>query len=170
MATFKKIDPIEIPRNPISMISKEWMLITSEKDGQVNTMTASWGGVGFLWGKNVAMIFVRPQRYTKEFIEASDTFSLTFFDNDMREDLAYCGSVSGKDENKIDKLGYNILHEEGIPYFKEANLAIICKNVYRQNIDPNGFYNKELVKKWYSKNDFHEMYVAEIVDVLVKED
>ena len=87
MSTFKKISPTEIPRNPIDMISNDWMLVSSEKEGKVNTMTASWGGVGFLWGKNIAIIFIRPQRHTKQFIDSSDTFSLTFFDKKYREDL-----------------------------------------------------------------------------------
>ncbi|WP_027702198.1 flavin reductase [Metaclostridioides mangenotii] len=170
MSTFKKISPNEIPRNPIDMISNEWMLVSSEKEGRVNTMTASWGGVGFLWGKNIAFIFIRPQRHTKKFIDSSDTFSLTFFDKKYREDLAYFGSVSGSEEDKVAKIGYKVLHEDGVPYFEEANLSIICKNVYKQKLDPNGFSDESLIKEWYPNSDFHEIYVAEIMDVLVKED
>ncbi len=73
----KEIKPEELTKNPFHMIGKEWMLVTAEKDGKVNTMTASWGGVGIMWGKPVAYVFIRPQRYTKEFIDGTDTFSLS---------------------------------------------------------------------------------------------
>lgn len=170
MSTFKKISPTEISRNPIDIISNDWMLVSAEKEGKVNTMTASWGGVGFLWGKNIAIIFIRPQRHTKQFIDSSDTFSLTFFNKKYREDLAYCGSVSGREEDKVAKIGYKVLHEEEVPYFEEANLAIICKNAYKQTVDPDGFYDESLIEKWYPNSDFHQIYIAEIMDVLVKED
>lgn len=85
------------------MIGKEWLLITAEKDGKANTMTASWGGVGVLWGKNVATLYIRPQRYTKEFVDASDTLSLSVLDESFRKTLNYLGTVSGRDENKIEK-------------------------------------------------------------------
>jgi flavin reductase (DIM6/NTAB) family NADH-FMN oxidoreductase RutF len=96
--------------NPFSMIGEDWMLITAEHNGQTNTMTASWGGLGFMWGKNVAFIVIRPQRYTKEFIDATDTFSLCFFEKQYKKILGYLGSISGRDEDKITKSGLNITH------------------------------------------------------------
>ena len=104
MHKFQPMDLKYFQDNPFKLIGKDWMLISAEKDNNVNTMTASWGGVGVMWGKNVAYIVIRDSRYTKEFIDGSDTFSLSFFDSDdvkIRESLSYLGSVSGRNENKI---------------------------------------------------------------------
>ena len=103
MNTFIEITPESLEKSPFQLIGKEWMLVTAEKDGIVNTMTASWGGLGVMWGKNVAYVVIRPQRYIKEFIDGSDTFSLTFFAPEFKKQLSYLGSVSGKDEDKIKK-------------------------------------------------------------------
>ena len=80
MSQFHKISPEALGSDPFTKIGKDWMLISALKDGVVNTMTASWGGMGILWNKKVVFAFIRPQRYTKEFVDANDTFTLTFFD------------------------------------------------------------------------------------------
>ena len=97
MSDYKTIAPEQLTQNPFAMIGKDWMLITAEKDGKANTMTASWGGFGVMWGKNVAYIVLRPQRYTKEFVDQAETFSLSFLDDSFRAALNYLGSKSGRD-------------------------------------------------------------------------
>ena len=124
--SFKEIKPEELQKNPFQMIGKEWLLVTAEKDGKANTMTASWGGVGVMWGRNVAFIVIRPQRYTKEFIDASDKLSLSVLDEEYRKTLSYLGSVSGRDEDKIAKSGLTVAHTDDVPYFAEANTVITC--------------------------------------------
>ena len=106
----KSIKPEELEKNVFHMIGKEWLLVTAEKEGKVNTMTASWGGLGVMWGKNVAYIVLRPQRYTKEFVDAGETFSLSVLDEEYRKTLSYLGTVSGRDEDKITKAcdGYRL--------------------------------------------------------------
>ena len=168
MSQFYEISPEQIEKNPFTMIDKEWMLIGAEKDGKVNAMTASWGGVGVLWYKNVAFTFIRPQRYTREFVDASDRFSLTFFDESYRNTLGYFGKVSGRDEDKIAKSGLTIDHIEGTPYFKEANLVIICKKLYAGNIQPENIVLPEIDEKAYPNKDYHKVYIGEIVKVLTK--
>lgn len=108
---FKEMKPEELQKNPFTMIGKEWLLVTAEKDGKANTMTASWGGMGVMWGKNTAFIVLRPQRYTKEFIDSTETFSLSVLDESFRKTYGYLGSVSGRDEDKIAKSGLTIIHE-----------------------------------------------------------
>lgn len=100
---FHEIKPIELSENTFKLFAKDWFLMTAEKEGKVNTMTVGWGGFGVLWKKNVVFVAVRPERYTYEFLEASDTFSLTVFDNSYRKQLGYCGVISGRDEDKIAK-------------------------------------------------------------------
>lgn len=168
MTKFQKITPEEITRNPFTLIGKDWLLVTAEKDGRANTMTASWGGLGVLWGKPVAFIFIRPQRYTKEFLEAGDRFSLSILDETHRRTLSYLGSVSGRDEDKIKKSGLTLAHENGTPYFAEARLVLTCRKLYAQDLQPECFLDKESDAKWYAAKDYHTMYIAEIGEVLQK--
>ena len=165
----KKILPENINRDPFTLIGKDWLLITAEKEGKVNTMTASWGGVGVLWGKQVAYIFIRPQRYTKEFVDAAERFSLSVLPEEYRKELGYLGTVSGRDENKIEKAKLTVAHEGGVPYFAESKLSLVCRKLYAQELKPECFIDSSLDEKWYELKDYHTMYVAEIETVLEKE-
>lgn len=165
---FKQLTPEELHQNPFKMIGKDWLLVTAEKGGQQNTMTASWGGVGINWGKPVVYIFIRPQRYTKEFIDTANTFSLSVLPESYRKQLSYLGSVSGRDENKIEKAGLTVNHEGSTPYFDESDLVFICKKLYAQELKAECFIDKECDEKWFSNKDYHTMYVAEIISVLQK--
>lgn len=169
MSKFNEIRPEEFKQSPFKLIGKDWMLITAEANDKVNTMTASWGGFGVMWGKNVAYIVIRPQRYTKEFVDNSEAFSLTFFDSNFKEQLNYLGTVSGRDEDKIKKSNLTVIHTDNIPYFEEGNIAIFCKKLYTQEYKPEGFIAKELNEKWYPNVDHHTLYIAEVTKILIKE-
>lgn len=166
---FKTITAEELNDNVFKMIGKDWLLVTAEKDGKANTMTASWGSVGIMWGKPCAFVFIRPQRYTKEFVDTADTFSLTVLGDEYRKVLNYCGTVSGRDEDKIAKSGLTLAHEGNTPYFEEGNVVLICKKLFAQELKEESFIDKSLIDKWYPSKDYHTMYVAEIEKVLVKE-
>ena len=175
MNTFKEITPEELNENPFKLIGKDWMLITSEKDGRVNMMTASWGGVGVLWNKNVATIYIRNSRFTKGFIDDDDTFSLCVLDDTYRKELGYCGSKSGRDEDKVAATGLTVAHEKTekngeCPYFSESRLVFICKKLYAQEMSAENFTKVgcDFPKTFYADNDWHTMYIAEIEKVLVK--
>lgn len=164
----KSIKPEELQKNTFSMIGKEWLLVTACKEGKVNTMTASWGGLGVMWGKNVAFIVLRPQRYTKEFVDAGETFSLSVLDESYRKTLSYLGTVSGRNEDKVAKSGLTVTEEDGTPYFEEANTVLVCRKLYAQPYDPSCFIDKNCDEKWYPEKDYHTMYIAEIEKVLVR--
>lgn len=168
MNNFTEISPQSLDANTFELIGKDWMLVSAEKEQQVNTMTASWGGLGIMWGKNVAYVVIRPQRYTKEFIDASDTFSLTFFDEIYKSQLGYLGKVSGRDEDKIAKTGLTITHDSDTPYFEEAKLVLICKKLYAQAMQPDCFIADGIDEKWYPNKDYHILYIVEIEKVLTK--
>lgn len=170
MSNFRKIKAEELTKNPFTMIGSEWLLVTAEKDGKANTMTASWGGVGVLWGKEVAFIFIRPQRYTKEFIDQSPTgkVSLTVLNPDQKKTLSYLGTVSGRDEDKIAKSGLTLTHQDGVPYFEEGNTVLLCRKLYTQEMKPECFLDKGCDIQWYPNKDYHTMYVLEIEKVLIK--
>jgi len=165
---FKEIDINEINENVFKLIGKDWMLVTAEKEGQVNAMTASWGGLGVIWSRNVAYVVIRPQRYTKEFIDGSDTLSLSFYDEAYRNKLNYLGSVSGRDEDKLAKAGLTRVDCDGVPYFDEAKLVLICRKLYAQEYKPECFIDKSLDGKYYPDKDYHTMYIVEIVKALIE--
>jgi len=169
MGRFKEIPVHDISGNPFKMISKDWMLVAAEKDGKVNAMTASWGGLGVIWNKNVAYIFIRPQRYTREFIDASETLSLSFYDESFRDQFTYFGSVSGRQEDKVAKAGLTLAEGEAAPCFEQAELVMICRKKYAQKFEPECFFDEEIEKSQYPNKDYHIMYIAEIEKVLIKE-
>lgn len=163
----RQIKPEELQKNPFQMIGKEWLLVAAEKAGKTNAMTASWGGVGIMWGKPVAYVFIRPQRYTKEFIDTSDTFSLSVLGEEYRKTLSYFGTVSGRDEDKIAKSGLQVAYDGATPYFQEAGTVMICRKLFAQYYDPACFIDKTCDETWYPEKDYHMMYIAEIEKVLV---
>ena len=122
-----------------------------------------------MWEHNVAFIAIRPQRYTKEFVDASESFSLTFFAPEFKKQLAYFGSVSGKNENKIEKAGLTVLHNDGVPYFEQANIAILCKKLYAQEYKAECFMSRELNDAMYPDNDQHTLYIAEVTKILIRQ-
>lgn len=168
MNNYTEITPEELNKNPFRIIGHDWMLITAGNEDKVNTMTASWGGVGIMWNKNVAFIVIRPQRYTKEFVDSTETFSLSFLDESFRKQLGYLGKVSGRDEDKIAKAGLTVNYIDSTPFFEEGNLVMVCKKLYKQPYNPEGFLVEGIDEKMYPDKDYHTMYIAEIVKVLVK--
>ena len=156
----------EFSENPFKLIGSDWMLITAKKGEKTNLMTASWGGVGILWNKPVATIYVRPQRYTKEFIDNEEYFSLCVLPEEYRQILNYCGTKSGRDEDKIAETKLTIDESEKAPIFKESRLVLICKKLYAQDLTEQSFIDKSLVEKNYQAKDFHTMYIAEIEKIL----
>ena len=158
----------ELKGNVFDMIGSKWMLVGAEKEGKVNAMTASWGGLGVMWGKNVAFVFIRETRYTKEFVDNQETFSLSFFGEEKKEMLGYMGRVSGRDEDKIEKCGLHTSMKQNAPVFEEAELTLVCRKMYAQEMKEECFTDKEAVQKWYGDGNYHTMYVAEIIDIIQK--
>jgi len=171
MTNFIEISPKELNESPFKLIGKDWMLITAQNNhGDVNAMTASWGGMGVMWAKDVVYVVIRPQRYTKEFVDETDKFSLSFFDESYKETLKYFGTVSGRDEDKIVSSGLSVKYENKIPYFDAAKISILCKTLYKQQMKDESFLDEKLLKLWYPNSDYHTLYIAEIEKILIKEE
>ena len=153
--------------NVFKLIGKDWMLISAERDGKVNSMTASWGSMGVLWKCDVCTVFIRPQRYTYEFVEASDTLSLSFFKEEYRDSLKICGSESGRDCDKLKKAGLSSEIVDGTPIISEADMVIICRKLYADDLHPECFTSNEPMFA-YENQDFHRFYVCRIEKVLKK--
>lgn len=168
MHTFQPmpIDLVEL--NPFTKIGKEWALVTAGTKSTANTMTISWGGVGVLWGKNVAFIFVRDSRYTKELLDANEFFSVTFLSEQYRDALNYCGSHSGRDGDKIAEAGLTLATRHNIPYIDEGNFVLLCEKMSATRITEDSFLLPEIKDKWYKDGDMHTMYIAEIIDLMAR--
>lgn len=165
---FQKIAPETLDQNVFDMIGKQWLLVCAQKEGKVNAMTASWGGMGVLWNKQVATIYIRPQRYTKEFIDDADTFSIMVFPAEQRSLLKYMGTVSGRDEDKVAHCKLTCNHIDETPYFQEASLTITCKKIYKQEMLPACFLDTAIEQKNYPQKDYHHMYIGEIIGIYKK--
>ena len=165
---FEKIEPKALEGNVFSRIGTQWMLITAGTKDCCNTMTASWGGLGVLWGKPVATVYIRPQRYTLEFVEREERFTLAFFGEEYRKALTLCGTKSGREIDKIKECNFTVETENGAPYFAEAELVLVCRKAYWQDMDPAHFLDPELDGKWYPERDYHRIFIGEIEQVLRK--
>jgi len=134
---FQEISIDSLEFNPFNKISKEWMLVTAGDEKKSNTMTASWGGLGIMWGKNIATVYIRPQRYTKEFVDANDLFTVSFLPDDQRKALNVCGSISGREvEDKWEMAGLHPFYVDGTTAVREAYLVFVCKKQYHQEMKP----------------------------------
>lgn len=164
----KETDVSKLEFNPFERIGKDWCLITAGERDSFNTMTASWGGVGVLWNKNVATCYIRPQRYTKEFVDKCDLFTLSFFPNGYRSQLTLCGRVSGRDHDKVKETGLTPAFLDGSVSFEEANLVLVCRKLFAQEMSPDSFIDKDTLRNNYPAMDLHTIYVGEIIKAYTK--
>lgn len=161
---YKKINIEQFPLQAFDAIGNGWILITGYKDGVVNTMTASWGGLGIIWSRAVATVYIRPERYTKQFIDQTDFFTITFFD-EYKKELGVLGTKSGRDGNKIEEVGFNVEMIEDMPTFSQGTHMMICRTLYVDSLKPDKFKNEAFIERYYGREGFHDMYIAEITSV-----
>lgn len=162
----KEIRPDRISDNFIELIGKEWMLVAAGDREKMNMMTASWGGVGYLWNRPVVFVFIRPERYTLEFVEAKKWFTLSFLGREHREAYTLCGSRSGREIDKVAATGLTpFFTAEGNPGFEQARLTLECKTLAVSEMKEGDFLEAALYERWYNadQGNPHRVYVAEIV-------
>lgn len=164
----KEINIRDIKESAVKMISDDWALLTAGNEKGFNTMTVSWGGIGELWGKDVAFIFVRPQRYTKEFIDREGMMTLSFFGGEYKKEMGFCGKNSGRDCDKMKETGFTPAFADGTVYIKEAKTVLILKTLAVTEMTPDSFLDKEIDSSCYPNKDYHIVYIAEIVKTLEK--
>lgn len=158
-----KTEVSALSMNPFTKIKDQWMLVSAGKEGAWNTMTANWGGVGELWFRPVATTYIRHSRYTKEFVDNNDYFTLTFLKDGHKEALNVLGSKSGREIDKMSGCGLTPCFVDGQPTFAEAELVLICRKVFVQDLDVKNLCDKEIITRCYADNDYHTMYIGEIV-------
>lgn len=168
MDMFKEITPSEAS-DAIDLIGKEWMLIgaADKRHENANAMTASWGTIGFLWNRPVCICFIRPQRYTFGLAKENERLSFSFFGEECRKALAFCGKESGKDGYKLERAGLAYTMVDGVPVFDSARLTLIGRKLYSDEIKKANFIDPSMLKN-YPADDFHTFYICEIERCLIK--
>lgn len=167
----KEIQAIELEQSVIKMISKDWFLVSAGDESLFNTMTASWGGIGFLWNKPVAFVFVRPERYTCQFIDQHQSLTLSFFGGEQRKALTYLGTTSGRDEDKVAQSGLTPYTTPlGNRAFEEATVVMEGKTLFKMPMQEAAFLDTQLLPLWYGKKgNLHNIYVVELSHIWIEE-
>ena len=146
----REINPHDMPGNVFDLIGKDWMLVTAgNQERGYNTMTASWGHMGTIWGRNMptSVIYVRPQRYTKQFVDREAYYTLTFFPDGYREQLTYLGTRSGRDEDKVAACGMTPVFDGEVTYFEGAKLVLVCRKVFQAPLKEEYFLDRDLMDR-----------------------
>lgn len=166
---FQSVEPRDLTINPFHAINEDWYLISAKSGDKLNTMTASWGSLGFLWNRPIVTCYVRPQRFTYSLLQEADEFTLSFFPEGYREILTRMGRTSGYDVDKIQSSGLTPVEEEQSFYFEEAKLVLRCRKLSVQPLDPACFKDPSIERNFYPEKDYSVQFIGEIIDVLIKE-
>ncbi len=159
---FKESEFTQIGDNAVDLFKNRWALVTAGTDEKF------WGAVGELWGKDMATIYIRPQRYTEEFLNVNDYFTVSFYPMDMKQQIhSICGSKSGRDIDKVEACGLTPVFDDKAPYFAEAEIVLICKKAAKSKFEPAEFIDETIDGKWYPDKDYHFIYYGEIEKVLI---
>lgn len=148
-------------------LDKEWALLTAGNQEDFNSMTVSWGAMGTIWGKPSVTVYVRESRYTLEYMNKNDYFTLSFYPEDYKKDLGIMGSKSGRDGDKVAQTNLTPEPIENSMTFKEAQITILCKKRYKQFMDFEAF-PEDVKERYYQDHDVHYMFIGEVIDIIQK--
>lgn len=156
---------MEFTTDILSVFDKKWALLTAGDSDKFNTMTISWGGLGTIWGKPVATVYVRTSRYTHDFMDANDFFTVSFYPEEFKQILGVLGSKSGRDMDKMKGSGLTPVQTGESMSFKEAEITLICRKLFRQQLDVESI-PEDVAKAMYEGQAPHDMYIGEIVEII----
>jgi len=151
--------------NIFETIGERGMLIVGGKPGSYNMMTATWGGFGVVWNEPAAFLFVRPSRYTHEFLLAYPSLSVVFLPEGYEHILQICGSQSGRHIDKMRLEGLTPVDLGGVVGFEEASLVISCETMYRQPLEASALQREDIKRAFYQNGDYHDLFLAKILGV-----
>ncbi|MFI3226789.1 MAG: flavin reductase family protein [Clostridia bacterium] len=163
----QEIKVTDIDKNAFEILGKRWALVTAGDKDDFNTMTVSWGQMGVLWFEYVTSVYVRPTRYTYEYMEKNDYFTISFFTNEYNKDLQYLGTVSGRDEDKVAKTSLTPAFLDDTVGFEQAEYVIVCKKAHVTDITRDQFVDKK-VESVYTDDNLHRAYTGVIKKVYKK--
>ncbi len=167
MNSFREIKVSELPLNPFLDFNHGTLVLAGDEK-QSNALCLSNATLGTMWEKSVVTIGIKPLRYTKEFVDLNETFSINFFDDNYQTDVYYIGSISGRDTDKMKKSNLKRGTYKGTPFFTDANIIVFCKKLFAQEFKESEFLDREILNKFYVFKDYHTIYIAEIEKVLVR--
>ena len=168
MHVFQPVSPSDVDEGPFTFSGTK-MLITVAKGDKVNTTAASWGGVGYLWNKRIVFIFLPGKRYTREFLDETKEFSISFLNQEeYRGALKYLEAVSGRTEDKIAGARLTVNYDDGIPFIDEADNVITAKVLFKTAFGEEGFVDRSLLDEFYKTGDYHYVYVGVIEKILIR--
>ncbi len=162
---FEAVDVKALDINPFTAIGDRWTLVTAGDETSSNTMTASWGFMGVMWGKPAVTMAIRQSRHTKGFIDNADRFTVSFYPDDMKKALGFCGGKSGRDfepNGKAKAAGLTALSVDGTTAYEEAELILVCRKMYAGMLEENDLADKSIIGTFYGDKDWHTAYIAEI--------
>ena len=170
---YDRIEATDLPDNVIDLIGKQWMLVTSGNTSSYNTMTASWGAIGYMWSRPSTFIAVRDSRHTYQFLQREESFTLSFFTEEYRGALRICGTKSGRDTDKVLEAGLTPLETpSGLMSFKEARMILECKKIFVQEMDYANLtqpYKEKIMDESYNKEPSkHQLFISEITNIWIK--
>ena len=168
--TMKEIKIKDFITQPVDIWFKKWFLLTAGNREHYNTMAVAWGSIGGMWNLPFAQVVVRPTRFTYEFINRYDTFTLCTFPEQYRETVNFLGTRSGRDSDKIKESGLTVIPSTRVeaPAFREADLILECKKIYWQDMNPEHFLD-DRIQRNYPDRDYHRIFFGRILKVLEKE-
>lgn len=168
--TIKRVNYQEYAKETLEQLRKGAFLTVKDYD-RVNTMTIGWGNIGFIWNKPIFMVMVRFSRYTYDLLERAKEFTISIpINKDLKKELAYCGTNSGKDVDKFKECGLTLLEGQRVstPVIENCDLHFECKVVYQQAMEP-GLVEKSIKEKNYPNHDYHILYFGEVLDSYIIE-
>lgn len=166
---FTKVEVSDLNDTFIKRIGNDWMLVTAGTPEDCNTMTVSWGQLGVLWSRPVISVFLRPERYTCEFVDREERFSVSLFQPGTHKDeMNLLGTKSGRDGDKITESGLTVVSLNGVPAFEEAQMVFVCRKLFKQEFKKECFFDPEILETYYPNEDFHYVFAGEIEEVYRK--
>lgn len=148
-----------------SQFDKKWALLTAGDEKSFNMMTISWGGFGTIWNKPVATVYVRTSRYTHDFIDANEYFTISFFPEQYKKILSVLGSRSGREIDKMKDSGLNAIKAGGSVSFREAEVTLVCRKMFKQELSVANM-PEDIAKSMYEGQAPHDMYIGEVVEII----
>lgn len=159
-----EISKNDLQLNPFTKLDKQWFLLTAGDMASYNTMTASWGALGTIWNKSAVTAYVRHSRKTFELMESSKLFTVSFFGEEYRKALSFCGKYSGRDYDKASQTGLTPIELDGAVSFAQAELVIVCSKLYSQDFNL-AYMDKGCADAFYSGDSIHRAYIGEVLKI-----
>ena len=156
---------MELPNKIFEIFDEGWPILTAGNKDSFNMMTISWGSLGTLWNKPVATVYVRTSRYTHDYMDENELFTISFYPEEYKKILGVMGSKSGRDIDKMGDSGLTPKAVSGTMTFEEAEVTLVCRKLFRQELAVANI-PEDIAASLYAVDAPHDMYIGEVVDII----